>query len=431
MAIARPDALMALSSLRKGSAPAALARELFVGQQAWFDTALDQVREVAECRYFDVRFIRARYGGGKTHFLRCLETDAAASNFVTAYALLKHKEVELDRFNSVISEICKQMSLPDGSRGFSSLLRQFLDNVARKAGFAPDRALSLATREKARRATGDFCREHGVPYNLNIALQRAMCAFLDADDLLVDQMAHWFGGGRDTLKVDPAELVIPGQAPTKATVTRLKPLGVGDAEQLIRLLALLTLQCGYSGMVISLDEIELIEGMRGTRRANSFQTLRALVDMDDLRCLPPATSLFLAATPEMFENPEMFPSYKALQDRIDALPALGGDEQINLKAPVINLDLTELGAEELHQLADKIAKLFVAGGGTPPSQLDISLDNLIQTIVNGNYVIARPRLLCRCMLDLLEGRLGSDLRQEVARRTREMEEKREREKDGR
>ena len=48
-------------------------------------------------------------------------------------------------------------------------------------------------------------------------------------------------------------------------------------------------------------------------------------------------------------------------------------------------------------------------------------------IVNGSYIIARPRLLCRCILDLLDGHFGNDLRQEIANRIAEMQQTRERE----
>src|SRR5206468_12855753 len=102
-AIPRPKAVQVLKALRSGSTPAAFALELSVGQTPWFQAAVQLLDELADCEYFDVRFVRARYGGGKTHFLRCLQAEAKTRGWATAYVLLKHGEVELDRFNTIVA----------------------------------------------------------------------------------------------------------------------------------------------------------------------------------------------------------------------------------------------------------------------------------------------------------------------------------------
>lgn len=84
--------------------------------------------------------------------------------------------------------------------------------------------------------------------------------------------------------------------------------------------------------------------------------------------MPPSTCLYLAATPDMFENPDLFPSYKALQDRIEELPSLSGKGAINYRAPVVNLDATELGEKELRDLADKVVTVFKIANGDPDEE---------------------------------------------------------------
>jgi hypothetical protein len=258
-----------------------------------------------------------------------------------------------------------------------------------------------------------------------------MYALLEADEALLAQFANWLGGGGDALTVDPNDLSSsPGQPKTKAAPAVLKPLGLGDAEQLIRLFALLVVEAGFNGLYLAIDEIELIVGQTSRRRNNSFQTLRALVDQNDEHLMPPSTCLYLAATPDMFENPDLFPSYKALQDRIEELPSLTGKEAINYRAPVVNLDATELGEQDLRALAEKVVTVFRAANGEPNEDALGRVPKLVSAVAKGNYVIARPRLLCRCMVELLEGRLGADLRQELATRTEDMRKEREREIKG-
>lgn len=429
--LARPKAVKILKALRSGATPASFARELAVGQAPWFETALQLLDDVGDCEHFEVRFVRARYGGGKTHFLRRLQAEANTRGWATAYVLLKHGEVELDKFHTIVAEIAEKLELPDGKRGLVALLRKSLEGIAKRVGYDPTGLLSFKTRERAQAAISRFCQEHGLGYQFNLALQVCMYALLENDEMRLSQAAHWLGGGRAPLTADPNELsASPSRPKTRATKTTLKPLGLGDAEQLIRLLALFVDAAGYSGLCLAIDEIELIAGQQTRRRNNSFQTLRELVDQSDDNLMPPSTCLYLAATPDMFENPDLFPSYKALQDRIEELPSLMGVGKINYRAPVVNLDATELTEADLRVLAKNVVRVFVAANGDVPGDTVSRIDEIVAAIVKGNYVIARPRLLCRCMVDLLEGRLGDDLRKELATRTEEMRKKREREIKG-
>ncbi len=427
----RPKAVQVLKALRSGSTPAAFAKELAVGQTPWFDAALALLDDTSDCDHFDVRFVRARYGGGKTHFLRRLQSEAKSRNWATAYVLLKHGEVELDHFNTVVAEIADKLELPDGKRGFRSLLMQALTEIAKRHGYNPTGMMSQKTRERAQHAVSRFIQNHGLGYQFNLALQVCMYALLESDDMLLAQYANWFCGGGQPLIVDPNDLwASPNKAKTRASRSVLKPLGLGDAEQLIRLFALLVDEAGYSGLYFAIDEIELIAGQPNRRRNNSFQTLRALVDQNDENLMPPSTCLYLAATPDMFESPDLFPSYKALQDRIEELPSLNGAGAINYRAPVVNLDATELGEDDLRALAANIISVFTAANGEPTADAVGRVEGLVSAVANGNYVIARPRLLCRCMVELLEGRLGADLREELATRTEEMRKERDREIKG-
>lgn len=430
-ALPRAKAVQVLKALRSGSTPAGFALELSVGQTPWFQTAVMLLDELADCEHFDVRFVRARYGGGKTHFLRCLQAEAKARGWATAYVLLKHGEIELDRFNTIVAEIADKLELPDGKRGLPSLLKQALIGIAKRNGYDPAGPMSFKTRERAQRAVSNFVQEHGLGYQFNLALQVCIYALLEKDEPLLAQFANWLGGGGESLTVDPNELSSsPNQPKTKAARSVLKPLGLGDAEQLIRLFALLVDEAGYNGLYLAIDEIELISGQTSRRRNNSFQTLRELVDQNDENLMPPSTCLYLAATPDMFENPDLFPSYKALQDRIEELPSLSGKGDINYRAPVVNLDSTELGEKELRDLADKVVSVFKVANGDPSDDLLARIPKLVSAVAKGNYVIARPRLLCRCVVELLEGRLGADLREELATRTEEMRKEREREIKG-
>jgi hypothetical protein len=116
----------------------------------------------------------------------------------------------------------------------------------------------------------------------------------------------------------------------------------------------------------------------------------------------------------------MFPSYKALQDRIETLPAGISGRGLNYRANVIDLDKTELGAPELLALGEQIVELCRKGEQEIAADVLTRLPQLVQTITATRYVIARPRLLCRCVVDLVEGVLGENLADEIAARNEQM-----------
>src|SRR3954471_18765276 len=133
--VSQSEARRILRSLRTGTTPAEHAQELFVGQAPWFTAAARLMQETAQDEDFEVRFVRATYGGGKTLFLRCLEEKARSMGWVTAYVLLKHGSVELDRFDTCVREIARTIKLPDGTGGISALLDRAVANLAASCGF--------------------------------------------------------------------------------------------------------------------------------------------------------------------------------------------------------------------------------------------------------------------------------------------------------
>jgi hypothetical protein len=431
--LSESDARRVIRALRKGATPDEYAPDLFVGQTPWFRTAIEMMDHTAIDEDFEVRFVRAPYGGGKTLFLRCLEAHAKKEGWVTAYILLQHEKVELDKPHTVVSEIAQKLELPDGNdqRGLPALLERALQNIAAKCGYLEGRAISFATKEQAQNLLIRSCQQKGLSYDFTLAIQFALQALFERDRHFIDQIARWLQGSAERLELDPSRLNLnPHFSNTRSRPVHLKPLGIGSAEVLLRFIAVLTNLAGYRGLYMAVDEIELITGLPEKRRANAFQTLRELVDQTDRRLQPPSTCLFLAATPEMFENREMFPKYKALQDRIAALPAVGPGSLINFKCSVVDLDRTELGRDDLDALGQKILSIYEISNQTASPEAKKQMDTLVQVVMTKKYVIARPRLFCRCLIDILDGTLNSDIAHGIAIRTEEMQAEREKEIKG-
>jgi len=427
--LSKGQARKILRSLRTGSVPSEYARDMFVGHDRWFTHAVEEMMDVAEDNHFSARFVRAKYGGGKTHFLKCLEEVARENGWVTSFVTLRPNEVELDRFSTVAVDIANKLLLPNGERGLSSLLEISLSKIAESCGYKRGSASSIrksfeATQEKI----NTLCNQFNLSFDFRLALRTIMLAHIDRDEFLFHQIARWMAGGEEKLVLDPKRLEL--HSGTHATPIPIKALGLGSADEHLRLLALLVQWAGNRGFLLTIDEVELVASMPVRRRKNAFQTLRALIDQTDPNRHPVSTCMFLAATPAMFEDPDMFPSYKALQDRIESLPSVIDNGKINFLAPVIDLDSTELNREELLLIAENILSIHNRAGGSSTSGLRKQLRRLVEAVVSTSYVIARPRLLCRMVIDLLEGKLGSDLKGEMAQLSEKIESHREKEVRG-
>ncbi len=418
--LAPSDARRILKALGTGSAPAEYARFLLVGQRKWFEVAMQKMNETSEDQDFEVRFVRARYGGGKTHFLYCLEQEAREKNWATSFVLLKRDLVELDRFSSFVREASRNISLPDGKAGLGAVLEKAMSAHALQHGIMPGKTVSLMTIDQAKRSFADYCSRMFISPPFLSTLRCCYAAALDHDSAQMENIQVWLGGGDSPVIID-ARYAPGGQS------LRVKPIGPNLAEEQLRILAILCQLGGISGLFVGVDELEIIGRLPSQRKANSFQTLRALVDQNNSRRQPPATCIFLAATPEMFEDADKFPSYKALQDRIETLPNLGSKDGVNYRANVIDLDRTPLERADLRTLGETLLKIHELAFGPPAVALGGSLDNLIAQVISGKYMMARPRLLCRCVTDLLNGQLTGDLSIAVASRARQLQEIRERE----
>jgi P-loop Domain of unknown function (DUF2791) len=418
------EARRILKALGTGSAPAEFARLLLVGQKGWFDAAVKKMTETSEDQDFEVRFVRARYGGGKTHFLFCLEQEAQARKWITSFVLLKRDLVELDRFSSFVREVARNIKLPNGEIGLGVTLKSACTQHLARFGITPGKTVPLSTKEHARRDFMSYCTGGFIAPPFLPALSVYYAANLENDWDQVESIRGWLAGG-------DVAIVLDGKYSPSRHPVRIKPLGPVLAEEQLRVIAILCQLSGSAGLLIGVDELEIIGRLPAQRKANSFQTLRALVDQNDPQRQPPATCLFLAATPEMFEDPDKFPSYKALQDRIETLPNFGTGNQINYRANVIDLDRTPLEKSDLHALGLALVNLHELAFGKAPANVGESLDKVISQVISGRYMMARPRLLCRCVTDLLNGQLTGELPVEVAARARQLQESREREISGR
>jgi hypothetical protein len=110
-------------------------------------------------------------------------------------------------------------------------------------------------------------------------------------------------------------------------------------------------------------------------------------------------AIYFAATPNIFDDEKYFRSYDALATRIESV-----SEEINWRAPVINLEKTMLTKEQLQWVASRIWEIYKRAYSEDAAIgfTEAHLTDIVDAVDKSRYRIAKPRLLCRLVVDQLE-----------------------------
>lgn len=352
-----------------------------------------------------VRFLKGFFGDGKTHFLSMVRKMARDRGYLVSY--VNAEEAPLHKFEKVYGQIVERLEKADCSE---QTLRRLLD------GWVEERHRALSTEEVEEEAIGrrigTEIREFatglvGASQNFRSALFRYWeNAALMPDDRPWEEenelILRWFSGETVSLAV-------------------MRKLGVysridkNTSKEAFRSMAALVRALGASGLVILIDELELITFQNRRVQDAAYSTLRQLIDSaDGGGDTHPPEGIFVlgAATPEMFEE-EGFKKYPALWDRVapgltgSLLRTLGLDEKpwINPSAVVIDLDLARLDQLALGEIARKVREAHGIAYGWPATEVveDAVLDRAVRHVIEIQLMgKSPPRILIKTLVELLD-----------------------------
>ena len=415
----RRTARMLVRSLVTGTPIVDGVRYIHVGHNRWLDAQAELLAELAEDSDSDVLFVRGAYGGGKTHFLGCVQDRAREAGWATAHIECRRDGAELDKFETVYPKIIRKLRSKhilegdherqdpadvDGGRWF---LDRWVARLLKDAGHVegPVRR-TLEVEERLYGLLHDRVMRRNLPSTLQTALSAYARASLARDTDMQNELVGWFRGESRQVRV-PASLIqrpglSRGMSPGVRTIQfiPLPPVTRATSLEVLRGMLWIIRQTGHAGLVLCIDETEEIAKLRPRKRQDQcYQVLREFVDNADgdlgLRYL----CTYFAATPEMFDSEEYFRRYDALATRIEPL-----GETINWRSPVIDLDRTPLSDRELRTLAYKLRDLHAIAHAWDPASILANgvLDNLVSAVCAARYRVAKPRLLCRAAMAELE-----------------------------
>lgn len=401
-------------SLMRGTAVAEGARFINVGQDNWLAAQREMLGEVAEDGHSETKFVRGAYGAGKSHFLSVVQDYGRDANWATSHVECKVDRVEIDRFETLYPRIASKIQTSDlltvrarsQTGGEVDAIRFLLERWT--AGIL----LKVGVREDG--LTRPFDAEHRLYGQFQRGLLRsthapsfvqALMAFaratLSKDYDSLTAISAWLRGGNELLRIPTKYLQNPNaSADPKAPVTAIRPIGAGTARDAMTGLLWLIRDAGYAGLILCIDEIEELARLRTqTRQDQALQALREFVDHGGGEGGFRHLCMYLAATPEMFDNDRYFPRYDALATRIQPL-----SDSINWRGPVIDLEKTPLNEQQLRAMGDRIVRVYRLAYGDQGENFspDKSIGSLVEAVMTTRYRLAKPRLLARLLVSELE-----------------------------
>ncbi|MEA4849812.1 MAG: BREX system ATP-binding domain-containing protein [Clostridiaceae bacterium] len=283
-----------------------------------------------------VKFLNGEYGSGKSFLMNVIKQTAVKNDFIVS----KIQVEQGFRFNNLehlYYHIMHNLTLNITGRSVTSFESIFDLWISRLQGSANKDSAAAEVNQ----VIASLNR-----YNMSFA--RAFLAYIRAriekDKVLSDTIASWLMGEKNIPASLKAKFDVIGNVDRLNSIDFLKAF-----VELIRLL-------GYSGLIILVDELELIMSERIDIRKVSYENLRSIIDICCSGELGNCMFVF-AATNEFFENPEKgIMTYEALSQRLGDSIDKSNSALYDVRQPVIRLK--KLHAEEFQELTDRVIDIY-------------------------------------------------------------------------
>lgn len=344
-AIRPKDRDVVIQSLRAGVVPRSGQHLIQVGRTREIETLIGDIDRVADGGS-TFRLVIGEYGAGKTFFLNLVRAVALEKKLVVATADLnpdRRLHASGGQARSLYAELMRNIATrtkPDGG-ALGGIVEKFIANAKAEAKTA------------------------GVPTETTIRqklehLTELVNGFDFAD--VIAAYCRGFEEGNEQLKADAIRW-LRGEFATKTDARAA--LGVrtivDDAAvyDQLKLMARFIRLAGFSGLLVSLDELVNLYKLANSqaRNSNYEQILRIL--NDSLQGNAVGLGFILGGTPEfLLDTRRGLYSYTALQSRLSQ-NTFASDGLVDFSGPVVRL--SSLSPEDFYVLLQKIRNAYALG----------------------------------------------------------------------
>jgi hypothetical protein len=382
-----------LDALRRGTVPQQGLDVLAVGLdrfESHFDEEFVRVKQGGQ----GFKAIQGEYGAGKTFASRWLQERAKRAGFVTSEVQISETETPLHRLETVYRRVIERLSTASQQSGaLGSILDQWfytLEQDAESEGLTPGspelerRVTSLMDQRLA-----ETTRQSPVFAQVVRAIRAANAS---SDDATSRGLVAWLAGQPNIAAS------IKRKADIKGEIDHFGALA------LLQGLLLVIRDCGLSGLVLVLDEVETLQRVRSDVREKGLNALRALLD-DIAGGRFPGLYLVVTGTPAFFTGPEGVMRLTPLAQRLQT--DFGGDARFdNPRAPRIRL--APFDYDGLVVLGTRVRDTYVNGakaGERVRQRCDDAYVSALSRAIGGHFggkAAVSPRIYLKKLIDMMD-----------------------------
>lgn len=377
-----------VSALRRGTVPSAGLDALAVGIDA-LAPALDAELDAVAAGRASFKAVRGEYGSGKTFFGRWLQERARARGFASSEVQINETETPLHRLETVYRRVVERLGTSDTPSGaFRNVIDGWFfaleqDVLADGRTDASDTTALLARTNELMEARLAVINRTAPAFSAVLRAYRK--ALADVDTQTADGLISW----------------LAGQPNVAAGVKRAAGIK-GDLDHFTSsnfLVGLLTIlrDSGFAGLLLVLDEVEILQRMRADTREKGLNALRQWIDEIDAGRFP-GLYLVITGTPAFFDGPQGVQRLAPLAQRLHV--DFGADPQFD-NPRAVQVRLNPFNQSALVEVGRRVRDIY-ATGQVHESRLrqhvdDVYVETLATAVAGGlgGKVGVAPRLFLK------------------------------------
>ena len=330
------------------------------------------------------RFIIGEYGSGKTFFLTLAKLIAHEKNLVVVSADITTEKVLCSsdgKSQKLFSELITNMSTktkPDGG-ALRSIIERWASKILQNSENITEENIykELMPLEK-----------YVACYDFSKVLTTYINAYQNGDDMKMSQALRWLR----------AEYSTKTDARNDLGVRTI--IDDNNFYEYLKLFAGFVRLAGYSGLIVSIDELAILARLKSNIRNKNFERILNIIN-DSLQGTTEYIGFIFGGTPEFLEDKyKGMYSYGALETRLADNP-FAKEGMKDLTGPVIRLE--NLSQEELYMLFINIRNVFAEYDETKYLVSENDIQIFMQWLMNrlGAKSFLSPRESIKAFIGLL------------------------------
>lgn len=385
-----------VSALRRGTVPSSGLDALAVGIDA-FAPALDAELEAVASGRAGFKAVRGEYGSGKTFFGRWLQERARARGFASSEVQINETETPLHKLETVYRRLVERLGTSDTPSGaFRSVIDGWFfaleqDVLADGRVDADDTTALLARTDELMEARLNVISRSAPAFSAVLRAYRKALAGGDAQ--IADGLISW----------------LAGQPNVSASVKRVAGIK-GDLDHFTAsnfLIGLLTIlrDSGFAGLMLVLDEVEILQRMRADTREKGLNALRQWIDEIDAGRYP-GLYLVITGTPAFYDGPQGIQRLAPLAQRLHV--DFSVDRQFD-NPRAVQIRLQAFSQSALLEVGRKVRDIYAEGQPNESRLRRVVDDAYVETLARavagglGGKVGVAPRLFLKKLVgDVLD-----------------------------